>query len=203
MSKPDIVNLHPRVCNVRVTFEGGCSLLIFFDLETTGFGIYQVQIIQFGCVAALSIPGQPLQPLGTYMSYVMCKMRFPEDVTALTGIKNWYHPESQLKGAPTLPEVNCTVQKKIIEWKKKADTIMKRKIYSQLVTWNGDSYDVPLWVLQTEEMQGKGAWAKMFLTPDTGIVAHTDLYRITPHIGFGPRSIKDIERYFKPPAPKN
>ena len=45
-------------------------------------------------------------------------MRFPEDVTALTKIKNWHQPESELKGAPTLPEVNMAVQKKIIEWKK-------------------------------------------------------------------------------------
>ena len=152
LNDPDIANLHPQICKVRVKYEEGCALLLFFDLETTGFGIYQVQILQIGMVAALSRPGHSPQLLGTFDSYVDCKMRFPEDVTALTGIKNWHHPESQLKDQPTLPNVNASVLSKIIEWKKTAEEITGTKIYSQLVSWNGDSYDVPLWMLQT----GKG-----------------------------------------------
>ena len=30
-----------------------------------------------------------------------------------------------------------------------AEAIAKKTIFSQLVTWNGDSYDIPLWMLQT------------------------------------------------------
>ena len=112
------MNLHPQVCRVRVNHDEKRSLLLFFDLETTGLGIYQIQIIEFGMVAALAVPGKPLALLGDYSTKVLCKMRFPEDVTALTKIKNWHQPESELKGAPTLPEVNMAVQKKIIEWKK-------------------------------------------------------------------------------------
>lgn len=71
------------------------------------------------------------------------------------------------------------------------------------MSWNGDSYDVPLWILQTEEMQGKGSWGEMFLSPDTGLVAHTDLYRVTPNIGLCPKSIVDIQKYFNKPERKS
>ena len=116
LQNPDVRNLHPQICKVRVNM-GGPSLLLFFDLETTGFGIYQVQILQFGMVAALTRTGHKIQKLGSFNSYIECKMWFPDDVTQLTGIKNWFHPDSQLKGAPTLPTVNKTIITKIIEWK--------------------------------------------------------------------------------------
>ena len=119
MNYPDILDLHPQLCRVRVKPDEGISLLVFFDLETTGFGIYQVQILEFGMVGALSVPGQPLRRLGDYSSYLACdNMRFPEDITALTGIKNVFHEGSQLKDQPTLPVVNELVLKKIVEWKK-------------------------------------------------------------------------------------
>ena len=44
----------------------------------------------------------------------------------------------------------------------------------------------------------------MFLqNPETGIVSHTDLYRLTPHIGLAPKSIEDIQIYFMPKEPKS
>ena len=54
-------------------------------------------------------------------------------------------------------------------------------------------------------MQGKDAWSDMFLTPDTGLVSHTDLYRLTPYCGLCPKSIEDIANYFnyKPKPNKN
>ena len=153
-------------------------------------------MLQFGMVGALSRPGHPPQLLGSFDTYIECKMRFPEDVTALTGIKNWHQPDSQLTGAPTLPTVNASVLVKIIEWKRAAEEIAGKKVYSQLVSWNGDSYDVPLWMLQTDEMQGKGAWGKMFFGTQTDLVGHTDLYRLTPYAGLCPKNIQDIEGYF-------
>ena len=36
----------------------------------------------------------------------------------------------------------------------------------------------------------------MFLNTDTDLVAQTDLYRVRPYCGFGPKSKKDIEDYF-------
>ena len=199
---PEIAHLHPQVCEVRVTFEDGWSLLLFFDLESTGLGIYQVQILQFAMVACLSRPKEPLEYLGSYNSYVQCKMRFPEDITKLTKIKNYHHPDSPLRDAPPLPEVNMQVKRKIIEWKQIVETKYKRKVYAQLVSWNGDSYDIPLWVLQTDEMTGKGGWSKMFLNEQTDLVAQTDLYRLRPHCGMCPKSKKDIENYFNY-APKS
>ena len=55
-----------------------------------------------------------------------------------------------------------------------------------------------------DELQGKGAWGKMFITAQTDLVAHTDLYRLTPYCGLCPKSIGDIEAYFnhKPKAKK-
>ena len=186
---PEIANLHPQVCNVRVIHDNAQSLLLFFDMETTGFGIYQVQILEFGMVAALATPGKPLLQLGNYSSKVLCKMRFPEDITVLTKIKNWYHPDSELKGAPALPEVNMQVLKKIIAWRKvgcyyrmcvfvppqptthtntqQAEAIVKTKIFTQFVTWNGDSYDMPLWMLQTGERNNRAAH-----THNTNTCAH-------------------------------
>ena len=193
----DILDLHPQVCEVRIKFEGGWGLLLFFDLETTGLGLYQVQILEFACIACLSRPGdEPLQYLGQYSSYVDCKMRFPEDITALTNIETWHHETSVLRNAPTLPEVNAVVRGKIIEWKRLVEKEHDRRVYSQLVSWNGDSYDIALWMLQTDEMMGEGAWASMFLNTDTDLVAQTDLYRVRPYSGFGPKSKKDIEDYF-------
>ena len=192
----NILDLHPKVCEVRIKLQDGWSLLLFFDLETTGLGLYQIQILEFACVACLSRPGKPLQKLGHYNTYVDCKMRFPEDVTALTGIKIWHHEDSALRGAPTLREVNDAVRAKIIEWKRLVEAEYGRKVYAQLVSWNGDGYDVPLWMLQTDEMMGEGAWATLFLNKDTDLVAHTDLYRVRPHCGYVPRSKKDIEDYF-------
>ena len=113
-----VLSLNPAVHKVRVKFKNKSSLIIFFDLETTGLGIYQAQMIQFGAVGALATPGNPLQLLGTYSSFVIAKMRFPQDVTRLTGIRHWFHDDSQLKGAPTLSEVNDAVQNKISEWRK-------------------------------------------------------------------------------------
>ena len=104
-----VLSLHPTVWDVRVTFKDKWCMLVFFDLETTGLGLYQAQIIQFGAVCALARPGQPLELLGTYMDYVECKMRFPADVTTLTGIKNWHQEGSRLRGAPTLSVVNKRV----------------------------------------------------------------------------------------------
>ena len=59
--------------------------------------------------------------------HIECKMRFPEDVTVLTGIKNWHQPDSQLTGAPTLPTVNASVLAKIIEWKMVVEEISARQ----------------------------------------------------------------------------
>ena len=44
----------------------------------------------------------------------------------------------------------------------------------------------------------------MFITAQTDLVAHTDLYRLTPYCGLCPKSIGDIEAYFnhKPKAKK-
>lgn len=193
---PAVLALHPVVWDVRITFEDKWSMIVFFDLETTGLGVYQAQIIQFGAVCALSKPGEPLQLLGTYNDYVLCKMRFPRDVTTLTGIKHWYHEDSQLRGAPTLREVNDNIKKKIVEWRQSIQSTHKRKIYVQLVGWNSDNYDIPLWQLQTDEHEGEGAWQNRFLGEDTGLVSHTDLYRVTPHADlFGPKSVDDIEVY--------
>ena len=113
-----VLALHPAVWNVRITFENKVCLLICFDLETTGLGIYQAQITQFGAVCALSRPGEQLELVGTYSSYVECKMRFPHDVTVLTKIKHWFHEDSPLRGAPTLAQVNAEVQEKIEGWRK-------------------------------------------------------------------------------------
>ena len=190
-----VLVLHPTVWNIRITFEDKVCLLICFDLETTGLGIYQVQITQFGAVCALSRPGEQLELVGTYSSYVECKMRFPHDVTVLTGIKHWFHEDSPLRGAPTLAEVNAQVQSKMVEWRKTVQTKYGKTIYSQLVGWNSDSYDIPLWALQTDEHEGEGAWSKRFLSEDTGLVAHTDLYRLTPYAGFVPKTVKDIQVY--------
>ena len=192
----DILDLHPKVCEVRIKLQDGWGLLLFFDLETTGLGLYQIQMLEFACVACLSRPGQPLQCLGHYKTYVDCKMRFPEDITALTGIKVWHREDSVLRGAPTLREVNDEVRAKIIEWKRLVEKEHDRRVYTQLVSWNGDGYDVPLWMLQTDEMMGEGAWSTLFLNKDTDLVAHTDLYRVRPQCGFVPKSKNDIEDYF-------
>ena len=193
----DILDLHPQVCEVRIKFEDGWGLLLFFDLETTGLGLYQIQILEFACVACLSRPGDvPLQYLGHYSSYVDCKMRFPEDITELTKIEIWDRETSVLRNAPTLPEVNAAVKEKIIAWKRLVEKEHGRRVHGQLVSWNGDSYDIALWMLQTDEMMGEGAWGSMFLNTDTDLVAQTDLYRVRPYCGFGPKSKKDIEDYF-------
>ena len=190
-----VLCLHPTVHKVRVKFKDKCSLIIFFDLESTGLGIYQAQIIQFGAVAALARTGKPLHLLGTYCSFVTAKMRFPADVTRLTGIRHWYHKDSQLKGAPTLSEVNNEVQSKICEWRQTANTLCGETVYGQLIGWNSDSFDIPLWSLQTDEVDGEGSWSRRFLGEHTGLVACTDLYRLTRHAGFVPKSVQDISEY--------
>ena len=62
----NILDLHPKVCEVRIKLQDGWSLLLFFDLETTGLGLYQIQILEITCVACLSRPDKPLQKLGHY-----------------------------------------------------------------------------------------------------------------------------------------
>ena len=192
----EIMVLHPQLFEIRLQFDDNWSLLVFFDLETTGLGIHQAQMLQIAMLACLSRPNEPLEYIGTYNTYIECKMRFPEDTTARTGIKIWHRSDSQLRGAPPLPVVNAQIKKKIIEWKRTVDAKYKRRVYSQFVSWNGDSFKIPLWVLQTDEMQGEGAWAKLFLNCPTGLVAQTDLNRIRPHCGFVPKTKKDIEDYF-------
>ena len=190
-----VLSLHPTVHKVRVKFKNKCSLIIFFDLESTGLGIYQAQIIQFGAIGALARPGKPLHLLGSYSSFVIAKMRFPEDVTRLTGIRHWHHEDSQLRGAPTLSEVNDQVQAKISEWRKTANTLCDETVYGHLIGWNSDSFDIPLWSLQTDEVEGEGAWSRRFLGEDTGLVACTDLYRLTRRAGLVPKSVLDISEY--------
>ena len=191
-----VLSLHPAVAGIRINFQDKWCMLVFLDVKTTGLGVYQSQIIHFGAVCAISKPGEPLQLLGAYSDYVLCKMRFPKDVTTLTGIKHWHHEDSQLRGAPTLREVNHKMHKKIIEWRQIICAQFKRKIYAQLVGWNSDNHDIPIWQLQTDEHEGEGAWQNRFLTEDTGLVAHTDLHKIVPHAGFfGPKSVDDIEVY--------
>ena len=114
----DVLSMHPSVCNVRVTFKDKWCLHIFFDLGTTGSGIYQAQIIRFDAVCALSRPGSPLELLGTYTDFVLCKMKFPEDAEVKTGIKRYSRPGSQMRGAPTLSEVNKKMYQKIVGWRK-------------------------------------------------------------------------------------
>ena len=75
-----------------------------------------------------------------------------------------------------------------------------QKIYSQLVGWNSESFSIPLWALQTDEHEGEGAWGKTFLREDTGLVAYTDLYKITEYAGFNPRSVDDIQKYMQKEA---
>ena len=55
-------------------------------------------------------------------------------------------------------------------------------VSSQLVSWNGDNYDIALWMIQTAEMMGEGALTYMFFNTDTDLMAQTDLYRQGPTI---------------------
>ena len=92
--------------------------------------------------------------------------------------------------------VNKRVRDKMVEWRQTITNKYSRTVHSQLVGWNTDAFDIPLWQLQTDEHQGEGEWGKMFLHSTTGLVSHTDLYRVTPHAGlFGPKSVKDIQVY--------
>ena len=56
--------------------------------------------------------------------------------------------------------------------------------------------------MHADEMQGRDAWGTMFLNADTGLVSHTDLYRLSPHIGLGPKSIADIQKHLTPKPKK-
>ena len=81
-----------------------------------------------------------------------------------------------------------------------------------MVTWNGNNYDIPLWILHTDEHANEaGTWSKLFLAEETGLLCTTDYMRVTQCMQLQPTAeqrrvfdqLKATEKvrtkYWKPP----
>ena len=161
-------------------------LKVYCDLETTGLSIYTANILSIGMIFYLED-----ERLGQFESYVHNKTDFPMTSTDVHGIYPIAAPHpnkeiSKLVDAPTLTQMNENAlaflnrQKELVQ----ARVGSTQEVVLHLITWNGNMFDVPMWVLCTDENANKpGQWRDTF---GKVILAFSDYKLVTQNIGITP-----------------
>lgn len=156
---------------------------VYLDLETTGLSIYTSSILSLGLACYLQD-----EKLGTWESYIYTNSDFPLSSTNTHGIYPINYPRdepSKLCDAPKLQSANNKIYTFLTEMLQKVkDRQLGKEVILHLITWNGNTFDLPMWVLNTDEVERRrGAWRNSFGELFT---AFSDYKNVTPNLGIQP-----------------
>ena len=200
---PDQVVLDPFTLTSGIDFGTKPHIAFYYDTETTGFGLYAANILEFGFVAVLHWFGDSQQSwmhkkLGDFHSYVRNHQYFPESAFAVHGIP-CFELDNRLRDADPLDTVNMRIRDWLQQMRSDGLELSKvDQLYSQLVSWNGANYDLPLWVYCTDEDKGvAGHWQDFFMTQRTGLIAHSDYYQVVRSLRLTPTGAHGKSHYRK------
>ena len=153
---------------------------VYLDIETTGLSIYTASILSMGMACYLMD-----EKLGEWETYIHNSSDFPLTSTKTHGIYPINYPRdepSKLQDAPSLRDANILAWQFLTETRQKIQARDDSKsVVLHIITWNGNTFDVPMWILNTDELAGKpGAWMDTF---GKIISAFSDYKNVTANLG--------------------